>query len=100
MTNANSGELPHRIKWMFGFIERNIENQIIFIGLPSSKGGEVGKMDTLGNRDCQWASRSVLKDFIEGAVTISVGSLSQNGTARIVKANWRRRVRLRCWWNL
>ncbi len=46
----------------------------------------MGKLDTLGNRDCQWASRSVLKDFIEGAVTISVGSLFQNGTGELATA--------------
>ncbi len=47
-------------------------------------------MSTFGNRECQWASRSVLKDFAEDALTISAGSLFQNGTARIVKAKWRR----------
>ncbi len=57
-------------------------------------------MGTSGNRDCQVASRSALKEFTEGALTISVGSLCQNGTARMVKANWRRRVQHRCWWNL
>ncbi len=57
-------------------------------------------MGTLGNRDSQWASRSVLKDFTEAALTISVGSLFQNGTARIAKANWGRRVQHCCWWNL
>ncbi len=57
-------------------------------------------MCTLGNRDCQWASRSGLKDFTEDALTISAGNLIQNGAARIVKANWRRRVQHRCWWNL
>ncbi len=35
-----------------------------------------------------WASRGVLKDFTEDALTILAGSLFQNGTARIVKANW------------
>ncbi len=49
-------------------------------------------MSTLGNRDCQWASMSVLKNFAEDALTISAGSLYQNETARMVKANWRRRV--------
>ncbi len=57
-------------------------------------------MGTSGNWDYQWASRSVLKDFTEEALTISAGNLFQNGTARIVKANWRRRVQHRCWWNL
>ncbi len=42
-------------------------------------------MGTSGNRDCQWASRRVLKYFIEEALTISAGSLFQNGTARIVR---------------
>ncbi len=49
-------------------------------------------MGTSGNRDCQWASRSVMKDFTEEALIISASSLFQNGTARIAKANWRRRV--------
>ncbi len=40
-------------------------------------------MGTSGNRDCQWAPRSVLKGFTEDALTISAGSLFQNGTARI-----------------
>ncbi len=53
-------------------------------------------MGTSGNRDCQRASRSALKDFTDDALTISAGSLSQNGTARLVKANWRRRVQHRC----
>ncbi len=38
-------------------------------------------MGTAGNRDCQWESRSVLKDFTEDALTISAGS-----DCRIVKA--------------
>ncbi len=57
-------------------------------------------MGTSENRDCQWASRNVLKDFTKDALTISACSLFQNGTARIVKANWRRRLQHRCWWNL
>ncbi len=57
-------------------------------------------MGTPGNGDCQWACRSVLKDFTEDALTISAGSLFQNVTDRIVKTNWRRRVQHRCWWNL
>ncbi len=44
-------------------------------------------MGTSGNRDCQRASRSALKDFTDDALTISAGSLLQNGTARMVKAN-------------
>ncbi len=57
-------------------------------------------MGTSGDSDCQRASRSDLKDFTEDALTISAGNLFQNGTARMVKANWRRRVQHRCWWNL
>ncbi len=38
-------------------------------------------MGTSGNRACQWASRSALKDFTEDALTISAGSLFQNCTA-------------------
>ncbi len=37
-----------------------------------------------GNRDSQLASRSVLKDFTDDAVTIPAGSLFQNGTALAV----------------
>ncbi len=37
--------------------------------------GGGGLNDALGNRDCQLASRSALKDFIEDALTISAGSL-------------------------
>ncbi len=40
-------------------------------------------MGTSGNRDCQWASRSALKDSAEDALAISAGSLFRNGTARI-----------------
>ncbi len=57
-------------------------------------------MDTSRNRNRQLASRGVLKDFTEDALTVSAGSLFQNGTARIVKANWRRRLQHRFWWNL
>ncbi len=32
-----------------------------------------------------------LERFQDDALTISAGSLFQNGTARMVKANWRRR---------
>ncbi len=49
---------------------------------------EMGNIGNSGNRDCQWASRSVLKDFTEDALTISVSSLFQNGTARMVKEYW------------
>ncbi len=38
-------------------------------------GGEVGYMGTSGNRDCQLASRSVLKDFTDDAWTTSTGCL-------------------------
>ncbi len=56
-------------------------------------------MGASGKRACQWVSRGVLKDFTEDALTISAGRLLQNGTAQIVKANWRRRVQHRSWWN-
>ncbi len=60
-----------------------------------------GRLDGyFGEQACQWASRSALKDFTEDAFTISAGSLVQNGTARMVIANWRRRVQHLCWWNL
>ncbi len=63
-------------------------------------GEEVGKMGASGNRDCQWTSRSVLKDFTEEALIIAAGDLFQNGKAQIVKAKWPRRIQHRCWWNL
>ncbi len=34
-------------------------------------------MGTSGNRDCQRASRSALKDFTDDALTISAGSFEQ-----------------------
>ncbi len=40
-----------------------------------------------------------LERFHPSALTISAGSLLQNGTVRIVKANWRRRLQHRCGWN-
>ncbi len=43
-------------------------------------------MGASGNRDCQRASRSALKDFTDDALTISAGSLFQNGTARMAEA--------------
>ncbi len=39
-------------------------------------------MGTSGNKDCQRASRSSLKDFTDNALPVSAGSLFQNGTAR------------------
>ncbi len=50
---------------------------------------EVVYMDTLGNR--------ALKDFTDDALTVSVGSLFQKGTARMLKAYWRRRVQQLYW---
>ncbi len=47
---------------------------------------ELGYMCTSGNRDCQLASRSVSNGFTEDALTISAGSLFQNGTAESVLA--------------
>ncbi len=49
---------------------------------------EVGKMGTSGNRNA-------LKDFTDDALTISAGSLFDDATARVVKANWQRRVQHR-----
>ncbi len=43
-------------------------------------------MGTSGNRDCQRAFRSALKDFTEDAFTISASNLLQNGAARMLKA--------------
>ncbi len=57
-------------------------------------------MGTSVERDCPWASRDILKDFTEDALTISAGSLLKNGTVGLVKANWRRRAQHLCWWNL
>ncbi len=58
---------------------------------------EVGHMDTSGNRACQLASRGILKDFTDDVLTISAGSLFQNGTPRMLKAYWRQRVQHICW---
>ncbi len=52
----------------------------------------VGYVGTLGNRDSQLASRRVLSDFTDGALTTSVGSLFKNGITRMLKAHGRRRV--------
>ncbi len=41
-------------------------------------------MGTSGNRACQWASRSALKDFTEDALTISAGSLFENCTPSLL----------------
>ncbi len=41
-------------------------------------------MGTSGNRDCQRASMSALKDFTAYALTISAGNLFHNGTAQMV----------------
>ncbi len=46
---------------------------------------KVGYMVTSGSRDCELESRSALKDFTKGALTISAGNLFQNGTARMLK---------------
>ncbi len=42
------------------------------------------------------AEESVLKDFTDDALIISAGSFFQNGTARMPKAYWRRRVQHLC----
>ncbi len=83
-------------------------NHIIFIGLRSSTeqrllsttrwgGGSIwewsfgcefgcGLYEYFGEQGLQWSSRSVLKDFTEDALTISAGSLFQNGTARMLRS--------------
>ncbi len=48
-------------------------------------------MGTSGSSDCQWASRSALKDFTEDALTISVGKFapkwdSPNGEGEVATA--------------
>ncbi len=42
---------------------------------------EVGYMSTSGNRSCQLAPKNALNDFTDGALTVSAGSLFQNGTS-------------------
>ncbi len=54
--------------------------------------GRGGLDEYFGNQGLPAASRSALKDFTEDALTIAAGSLFKNWTARMVKANWRRRV--------
>ncbi len=53
-------------------------------------GEEVRFMGVSGNRDSQLASRNVLNDFTDDALTASAGSIFQNGTARMLAAYWRR----------
>ncbi len=43
-------------------------------------------MATSRNMDSQLASRSALNDFTDDGLTSPVGSLFQNGTARMLKA--------------
>ncbi len=57
-------------------------------------------MGASGNSGCQWACRSVLRDFAEDVVSISAFTLFPNGAARMVKANSRRGVQHSRWWNL
>ncbi len=58
-------------------------------------------MGTSGNQDSQLASRSVLNGFADNALTMSAGSLFQNGTAGMLKAYWGRAgQKYLCWWNL
>ncbi len=47
--------------------------------------GGVSYLGTLGNRDCQLAPRSVLKDFFEDAFTTSADTIFLNGTTRKMK---------------
>ncbi len=54
-------------------------------------------MGVSGNRGSQLAFRSVLDDFTGEALIILASSLFQNGTARMLKAYWRRRVQRLCW---
>ncbi len=63
----------------------------LYVGQCVLKGllwDEVVHMGTSGNRDCQWASRSVLKDFTEDAMIISASSLFRRWTAGLLKAYW------------
>ncbi len=53
--------------------------------------GGCGLKATSVNRDSHLASRSVLNDFTDDALTISAGSLFQNVAARTLKAHWRLR---------
>ncbi len=57
-------------------------------------------MGTSGNRDCKWASRSVLKDFTEDALTISAGSLLKKWESRNCEGELATRVQHRSWLNL
>ncbi len=61
---------------------------------------EVGYICTSRNRDSQLASRSVLHNFTDDVLTIAVNLLFQSGTAWMLEAYWRRRVKHLCWWNL
>ncbi len=48
----------------------------------------VGYMETSGNRGGKLASKSILKDFTDDALTISATSLFQKGTGRTLNAFW------------
>ncbi len=52
-------------------------------GVNGFREESLGYMGALGNRDCELASRSVLKDFTDDPLTISASILFQNGTAQI-----------------
>ncbi len=55
---------------------------------------------TSGNRAYLLPSRSVLKDFTDDTLPLSVGSLFQNETEQTLKACWQRRAYHIYWWNL
>ncbi len=50
-------------------------------------------MGTSGKKDSQLVTRRVLNDFTDDALTISAVILFQKGTARLLKAHWRRKSR-------
>ncbi len=50
-------------------------------------------MGTSGKKDSQLVSRRALSDFTDDALTISAVILFQKGTARLLKAYWRRKSR-------
>ncbi len=85
--------------WWWGYEER-----VIWVRVNVCRGNEfwegAGYMGILWNRDCQLASRRVLKGFTDDALTILAGILFQKGTARMLNAYWQRRVQHLCWWNL
>ncbi len=71
-----------QVGW-WGYMGRVIRVWASYVGRCVLREWVVGRCGFDGYRDCHWVSRSVLKDLTKDALTISAGSVFQNGTARI-----------------